>query len=252
MSQKDRERMIARYTGGRMSPEEERRFLGLVESDPELRRAIETERTIDRTLRRDRDALPLTGAETRSQVLAMLGALEPAPVVTMSAGVGIGTIALIVAGLGLTVGALFLIAPRETAIENAPPRPAATAVEIRHQALQPPKHPSPSTTMEEGTEANAVGGEHPEAVEPRPAQPHGLPLKRRVETAGSAAAPSKVASPISAEPALPTAPRITDTTAPSLVIHPTRTAPPPSRVSDSTRIDITIDLDRMKRRPRQP
>jgi hypothetical protein len=254
MTKNNRERMIARYTGGRMLPEEERRFLDLAEEDPELRRAIETERAIDRTLRRDRDALPIATAETRSQVLAMLGSLDPAPVATMRAGAGIGRIALIATGIGLTVGALFLARPRGGSVGIAPPRPAATAVEPRRHAPQPPEHPASSTAMQHEREENAAREEHSETVGPRPAVPRDIAPRKHIETAGSAAATSKPAVPRPTESATRSAPLIADSAAaPRLAPPPAHIAPPqPPRLADSTRINVTIDLEKMKRKSRQP
>jgi hypothetical protein len=256
MTQNNRERMIARYTGGRMLPEEERRFLKLAEKDPELRRAIEAERAIDRTLRRDRDALPRITAETRSHVLAMLGALDPAPPVTIRDGTGIGMIALIAAGIGLAIGALFLARPHEESVATTPPRPAATAVELRGSTPQPLARPSPSTTMtmEKGGEANTVGGERSGTVEPRPSQPRAIPLRRRIETADNTITSAKVAIRTPTKLALRSVPSIADTAVvPTLTSPPARIALPlPPRIADSTHINITIDLDRMKRKPRQP
>ncbi|MDB5032881.1 MAG: hypothetical protein JWQ98_122 [Chlorobi bacterium] len=70
--------MVERYLSRRMSGAEEVEFRRRLGTDPELRAILETEQTIQRTLYRDRDALPAVSAESRYNVLTMLGRLAPA------------------------------------------------------------------------------------------------------------------------------------------------------------------------------
>lgn len=63
---------ITRFIAGAMSRTEEQEFLRRVSADPELRRALDAERTIERTLRNDRDALPSPAPEVRGVLVGML------------------------------------------------------------------------------------------------------------------------------------------------------------------------------------
>jgi len=100
MNQQQRDDLIERYIGRRMSPVEEREFLRLLDRDDTLRRMIETERAVGTTLLRDRDAIPTSDLDTREQLLAMLGTLPPA-------GAGGGALAAASKGSGFFAGTIF-------------------------------------------------------------------------------------------------------------------------------------------------
>lgn len=68
---------IARYGAGTLSPAEERDLLRRAAADPDLRRALDAERAISRTLLVDRDRLPSASPESRRLLAGMLDQPRP-------------------------------------------------------------------------------------------------------------------------------------------------------------------------------
>ena len=230
-----------------MTPEEQRRLLALAESDPELRRALEAERTIDRTLRRDRDAIPPVGPEIRSQVLAMVGALDPSPVMTATVGTGSGRIVALVAAMTLAAGALFLAIPHETSVERGALRDA-----VRPHPVAPPRTEAPPDLprIAEVREEKEGAKERDASMESRPTRyTRSSREARTTEHERTATAPvGKI--PIDIRPVAEQPDHIQP--AAEAPAHAADTAAAPDPAVDSTRIDITIDLDPMKRKAQRP
>lgn len=273
MNQQQRDRLIERYIGRRMSPAEEREFLGLLDRDETLRRMMETERTVGATLLRDRDAIPTSDLDTREQLLSMLAALPPvgeAALTAASKGSGLfagtivkGTLAALVAGTIIGAGYLFT---RDAS--NAPqPRPhaASTATPSLQSVDAPGSSPSstpslaPSPISSEGRDVKKMeeivmerskGGEGP-------SQPERIaPLKRSQERSVSEAPaasirmdlekPSSNVPDANSAPAINSAPAV-ETAQSTRAEEPVQQAP---RTRDTMRVNVSINLDRIGKRPR--
>jgi len=94
----DRDAIIDLYMNGRMTPADEQEFRRMLDVDPALRRAFETERAISGALLRDRAALPPVDPESRTKLLAAL-ASAPVPEGLPSSGTSAGSGSSIVMAL---------------------------------------------------------------------------------------------------------------------------------------------------------
>ncbi len=74
LQQNDRERLIERYMHGELAGAEQQDFLHLLAADPELRRILDAEQTIERAMRKDLQTFPVDHSRTRNRALAALAA----------------------------------------------------------------------------------------------------------------------------------------------------------------------------------
>jgi hypothetical protein len=222
----NRDRIVERYLNGSMSTSEEQEFLCRVERDPELRHALSVEQAIDRTLRKDRNALPDEDREARTYVLTMLGRL-PAMEQQAITGAAIlgskwwkGALATLVAG-GLALGTIYLTHPDAAPASGAPP---AVAPAAKVQASPPAPRIEPAQT-----EAD---------VNMKQLTVSSTPLPRAGTSTITRSLPADTLA------AAPAAEHVTEPAGDSL---PARTASPPIVITrDTMRVEVNINLQKMK------
>lgn len=151
----DRDAIIDLYMSGRMAPAHEQMFLRMLEDDPALRHAFETERAISGALLRDRAALPSVGSESRTRLLAAL-ATVPIPDGLPSTGTGAGSglsiaaavkgaVAVIAVTGAVVVGVMTIPADRPTSVPDPPFRQERS---LYVDPMVPPVPEGPSSPIE--------------------------------------------------------------------------------------------------------
>lgn len=85
ISRNERMKQVERYVSHAMSTEEKAAFRARLERDADLRRMVDAEEFVFRTLRHDRDAAPRDHERTRTRVLAVLASAGAAGAGTSSA-----------------------------------------------------------------------------------------------------------------------------------------------------------------------
>src|SRR5256885_2400508 len=90
MADNNRIELVGRYLNDQMRPDERALFQSRLGSDPELRKVMDAEELIRRTIRRDLDAMPAGHAATRMRVMDMLTKAPPAAVATGGIAGGMG------------------------------------------------------------------------------------------------------------------------------------------------------------------
>jgi hypothetical protein len=250
MNFNDRDRMIEKYLGGRMSHVEEREFLHRLDSDGNLRKTVEAERSIRQALLRDRDRIPADDPALRANVMGMLATLAPAGEPTGAAAAAesapgvaahgsslfsgglIKGVVVAITGMALTVGTLLMI-PRA-----GEPTKSVTRGNVASQASGPAVTPAPAVSTSAPTQAGVQAAAQP-AAQPAPAAsliPARQSTHHRMPSAGDAISYGKRgdAGNVASLP---------DSTAPK--VRPTPTAPV-VLTSDTMRVNVTIDLGKLK------
>ena len=260
MNGSGRDEMIERYLDGRLNRRELAEFLRRLDTDRELRRAVEVERAIRTTLLKDRAALPAEDRQSRAHLLSLLATLSPAAQqgaltsaqavagsqAASSTGVGSGLLGGALAkgvvaavGTALAVATAIFVPQLFDAPESVRPTPvverkvANGSPALLRSEKEP--HPAPHDTV------TAIVPEAVSSAPPPPPQPRmqeaaekkpGVHENRVRETVADAAA---------------IAPDRSSEAMPEQSISPPAPEPPPVISRDTMRVQVRIDLGKMKR-----
>jgi|GEM_PF-3054899 len=165
----DSEGAIERYLNGTMSPTEQNEFRGRLERDQTLRRAVDAEMLIRRSVRSERSSMPAPSAAARARFLAMVATVVPessAPPQPAAEPAGGGSLAGSIAGGGIakgiiatvaavtvTIGAIMLLpgrgdrgntggTPPDVEIVQPAPKAAPPAISLQPAATDAPEQPA--------------------------------------------------------------------------------------------------------------
>jgi hypothetical protein len=240
--------MVERYVEGRMSDMELARFQSMLESDPQLRRMVETERSIRSTLLRDRNRLPHDDPRGRTQLLAMLAAASADPVVSgaaqggaaaqgtswLSGGLAKG-IAIAVAGTTLAVGTYFGLQALDD--QKQPATPPAVQIQQHRQS-------SPSAPVVQAQPQQTTVSASPPVIEQSIAKP-AVPAAPVSEPQLQQRRPVKALAPATATVPVTTS-RSDTMTAPAVIDQPVQVTPkraPVVVIPDTMKVEVKIEME---------
>jgi hypothetical protein len=209
MNTQNYDRIIDLYLDGALGPVEEREFRNLLEIDPDLRRLLDAELAVRRTLEEDAEAVPVETERSYARFVAALAATAPAAEGGSDGGAAAGGsasngasgwmgaglmkfAATAVVTLGLATGGYFALSDRDTAVETSSERtaPAATTTTSSPIELEQP-------ALNTATPSRGVGTDLPEASATTETAPQRTGAAAgRVETKGVVTAPETKASPL--------------------------------------------------------
>jgi hypothetical protein len=227
---------IARYGAGTLSPAEERDLLRRAAADPDLRRALDAERAISRTLRVDRDRLPSASPESRRLLAGMLDQPRPLRSVRRVRWSDRAFSGFLLKGTAiaavLTAGTVGLM---RSGSSDVPTPAAAPAVQAsprvpRHDVVEHPVVTAPAVV--------------PVRSEPRSVRPAAKAPRRAVPRIVEEVAPPMQVMPQEQSTfEMPAEVR----TVPSPAERARTPIPATTITRDTMRIDVTIDLGKLSR-----
>ena len=256
----DRDRQIERYIARQMEAAEEAEFMRVVESDPRLRRMLETEREVRRILLRDRDAISPVDAAGRADFIALLSELPqnaPAPTLAGAAGRSwlSGTVVQGMLVVLAIVGSVLVwnrtgsgdasvsdqAVRRNGPVLGNPPSPIVSPpADVASRDARAVSVPIPSSTPSES----------PASKPRRDVPPPGMQAERSdhpiVATPDEAPSQPQVSSPPSSTPSSPVE------IPPAHAEAPPKRDDPPTRsiIADTMRVDVKLKLEKLKRADR--
>ncbi len=154
MTRTEREQLIERYLGGRLTPAEEQEFFIEVATDREMQYDLKASRVVESAIRKDREKAPDSWSGVRGDLAAMLAAQKGVPANSESEPLPTTRFPIFRGGSGWIVTAAVLFAVAFTSLLISLIAIDRTSIErtARPSVAEPPVRVEESTGVERGEE----------------------------------------------------------------------------------------------------